>query len=66
MVSETGMPSIASGLLMVMVCGGGILPLIQGAVADATSYLMSYLVVIAGVVYILWFALFGSKIKKAK
>ncbi len=58
--------AIASGLFMVMVCGGGILPLIQGAVADATSYLMSYIVVIAGVVYILWFALFGSKIKKAK
>ena len=57
--------SIASGLFMVMVCGGGILPLIQGAVADATSsYLLSYLVVIAGVLYILWFALFGSKIKK--
>ena len=57
--------SIASGLFMVMVCGGGILPLLQGVVADATSsYLLSYLVVIAGVVYILWFALFGSKVKK--
>ena len=56
--------SIASGLFMVMVCGGGILPLIQGAVADATNYLMSYIVVIAGVAYILWYALFGSKVKK--
>ena len=56
--------SIASGLFMVMVCGGGILPLIQGAVADATNYLMSYIVVIIGVAYILWYALFGSKVKK--
>lgn len=57
--------SIASGLFMVMVCGGGILPLIQGAVADASNYLMSYIVVIIGVAYILWYALLGSKVKKA-
>ncbi len=56
--------SIASGLFMVMVCGGGILPLIQGAVADATNYLMSYIVVIIGVAYILWYALLESKVKK--
>ena len=56
--------SIASGLFMVMVCGGGILPLIQGAVADASNYLMSYIVIIIGVAYILWYALFGSKVKK--
>ena len=58
--------AIASGLFMVMVCGGGILPLIQGAVADATSYLWSYIVVILGVAYILWFAVLGSRVKKAK
>ena len=27
----------ASGIFMVLVCGGGILPLIQGFVADSTS-----------------------------
>ena len=58
--------AIASGLFMVMVCGGGILPLIQGAVADATTYLWSYIVVILGVSYILWFAVLGSRVKKAK
>ena len=58
--------SIASGIFMVMVMGGGILPLIQGAVADAAdSYLLSYIVALAGVAYILFFALFGSKVKKA-
>lgn len=57
--------SIASGLFMVMVCGGGIVPLIQGAVADAAGYVQSYWVLIAALVYILWFALSGSKVKKA-
>lgn len=58
--------SIASGLFMVMVCGGGILPLIQGAVADSAGYLMSYIVVLIGVAYIVWYALFGSKVKASK
>jgi FHS family L-fucose permease-like MFS transporter len=58
--------SIASGLFMVMVCGGGILPLIQGAVADATTYLTSYIVVIVAVLYILWFGVSGSKVKAKK
>ena len=56
--------SIASGLFMVMVCGGGILPLIQGAVADAAGYINSYWVLVVALVYMLWFALFGSKMTK--
>ena len=56
--------SIASGLFMVMVCGGGILPLVQGAVADAAGYINSYWVLVAALVYMLWFALVGSKPKK--
>ena len=56
--------SIASGLFMVMVCGGGILPLVQGAVADAAGYVNSYWVLIAALVYTLWFALYGSKTNK--
>ena len=55
--------SIASGLFMVMVCGGGILPLIQGAVADFAGYVQSYWVLVAALVYILWFAVSGSKTK---
>ena len=46
---------------MVMVCGGGILPLIQGGIADATSYLTSYWLVAACLAYILFYALAGSK-----
>lgn len=58
--------SIASGLFMVMVCGGGVLPVIQGAVADAFNYIDSYWVLIVALAYILWFALFGSKVSKAE
>ena len=57
--------SIASGLFMVMVCGGGILPLVQGAAADAFGFVNSYWVLVAALVYILWFALVGSKPRKA-
>lgn len=57
--------SIASGLFMVMVCGGGILPLLQGAVADFAGYIQSYWVLVAAFAYTLWYALLGSKVKKS-
>lgn len=53
--------SMGSGIFMVMVCGGGILPLIQGYVADVSNYLSSYWVIIAGLAYMLFYALVGSK-----
>ncbi len=53
--------SMGSGIFMMMVCGGGILPLIQGYVADISSYLSSYWVIIAGLAYMLYYALIGSK-----
>jgi len=54
--------AVASGIFMVMVCGGGILPLIQGAVADLSgSYLTSFFVVVAGFAYLLFYALVGSR-----
>ena len=51
----------ASGIFMVMVCGGGVLPLIQGAIADATSYIASYWLIVAGMAFMLFYALVGSK-----
>lgn len=56
--------AVASGLFMMMVCGGGILPLIQGAVADATSYLTSYWVLFIATAYLLYYALIGSRVKR--
>ena len=51
----------ASGIFMMMVCGGGILPLIQGVVADSAGFQISYFVVFAGLAYLLFYALVGSK-----
>ncbi len=54
--------SMASGIFMIMVCGGGILPLLQGGVADVTnSYIASYWVIIIALAYLLFYALVGSK-----
>ncbi len=51
----------ASGIFMVMVCGGGILPALQGWVADFAGYMPSYWVIVAGLAYLLFYALVGSK-----
>ncbi len=56
--------ALASGLFMMMVVGGGVLPLVQNAIADAAGYMVSYWVPVAGLAYICWFAVMGSKIKK--
>ncbi|MDH6354260.1 FHS family L-fucose permease-like MFS transporter [Dysgonomonas sp. PH5-45] len=53
--------SAASGIFMMMVCGGGILPLLQNFIADNTSYMTSYWVIFVGLAYILYYALIGSK-----
>ena len=54
----------ASGIFMMMVCGGGVLPLIQGWIADNFGFINSYFVVFAGIIYMLIYAIAGSKIKK--
>ncbi|WP_276516942.1 MFS transporter [Ornithobacterium rhinotracheale] len=51
----------ASGFFMVMVCGGGIIPLIQGAVADSSGYIESYWVIVVCLAFLLYYALIGSK-----
>ena len=51
-----------AGIFMAMVCGGGILPFVQNAVVDWTgSYLTSYWVIVAGLAFLLYYALVGSK-----
>lgn len=52
----------ASGIFMALVCGGGILPLLQNYVVDLTNnYLVSYWVIVAGLAFLLFYALIGSK-----
>ena len=52
-----------AGIFMAMVCGGGILPFVQNLVVDVTDggYLTSYWVIAAGLAYMLFYALVGSK-----
>jgi MFS transporter, FHS family, L-fucose permease len=54
----------ASGIFMVLVAGGGILPAIQGWVADIANFDMSYWVVVAGLGYLLFYGVLGSKVNK--
>lgn len=51
----------ASGIFMMMVVGGGVMPLIQNAIANGAGYMASYWLVVAMLVYILFYALKGSK-----
>ena len=51
----------ASGIFMTMVVGGGIMPLIQQAIARGTDNITSYWLVIAMLAYILLYSLFGCK-----
>ncbi len=51
----------ASGIFMMMVVGGGIVPLVQSAVAGQFGEMISYIVPLVGVIYILYYALLGSK-----
>ncbi|MDD2243071.1 MAG: MFS transporter [Dysgonamonadaceae bacterium] len=52
---------MASGIFMVMVCGGGLLPLLQGALADSLGFLNSYWLIVVGFAALLLYAVVGSK-----
>lgn len=55
----------ASGIFMALVCGGGILPLLQNAIVDYThqgmGYLTSYWVIVVSLIFLLYYAIAGSK-----
>lgn len=51
----------ASGLFMVLVCGGGILPVLQGWIADIAGFMNSYWVIVAALAYLLFYGLVGCK-----
>lgn len=55
--------SIASGVFMIGVFGGAVLPLLQGVIADATGlWRMSWLIVLFGELFMLFYARIGSKV----
>jgi FHS family L-fucose permease-like MFS transporter len=51
----------ASGIFMMMVVGGGILPLIQSWLSDAVGYMNSYWLIVAALAYMLYYGLVGCK-----
>ena len=57
--------AVASGIFMTMVFGCAVMVFLQAQVAEATgSYLTSYFIPLACVVYILFYALVGSRVAK--
>ena len=52
---------MASGIFMTMDVGGGVLPALQGWIADMTDYATSYWLIFGCLLYILYYALAGSR-----
>ncbi|MDR1258452.1 MAG: MFS transporter [Tannerellaceae bacterium] len=59
--------SVASGVFMIGVVGGAVLPLLQGVLADAlASWRWSWFIVVFGELFMLYYALAGSRIRQAE
>ena len=51
----------ASGIFMMMVVGGGVLPVVQNFFADVMGYMPSYFIYLLAVAYMFYYALIGCK-----
>ena len=51
----------ASGIFMMMVVGGGVLPVVQNFFADIMGYMPSYFIYLIGMAYMFYYALLGCK-----
>ncbi len=51
----------ASGIFMMMVVGGGVLPVVQNFFADIMGYMPSYFVYLLAMAYMFYYALIGCK-----
>ena len=51
----------ASGIFMMMVVGGGVMPLLQNYIAGIAGYMNSYWLIVAMLCWILFYGLIGSK-----
>jgi len=56
--------SKASGIFMIGVLGGSVIPLLQGGLADAFGWRWTWILIVICEAYILYYALAGSKIKQ--
>jgi FHS family L-fucose permease-like MFS transporter len=58
--------SVASGVFMIGVVGGAILPLLQGIIADAAhGWRWSWIMVVFGELFMLYYALIGSRVRQS-
>ena len=57
---------MGSSILVMGVVGGAILPLIFGFIAETTTHQTGYWIALPSYLFILYFALYGYKIRKAK
>jgi FHS family L-fucose permease-like MFS transporter len=51
----------ASGIFMMMVVGGGVLPVVQNFFADIMGYMPSYFIYLLAMAYMFYYALLGCK-----
>ena len=56
--------SLASGLINTMCVGGGVLLIVLGAISDKWGFVSSFWLIILCFVYLVWYALRGSKLNK--
>ncbi|MEG2480154.1 MAG: MFS transporter, partial [Mucinivorans sp.] len=59
--------SAGSGALMIGVLGGGVMPLLQAILADSWGgdWTATWVIVIVGELYLLYYALLGSRVRKS-
>lgn len=55
--------STASGIINTLICGGAIVPLVMGKIADLSGYSIAFIVPALCYLYIFFFAVKGSKIR---
>jgi FHS family L-fucose permease-like MFS transporter len=58
---DKGELSMASGLINSLIVGGAVIPVLMGIIADATQVRFAFIVPIICYIYIIFFALVGSK-----
>jgi len=62
---DPGELSTASGIINTLICGGAIIPLIMGKVADVSGYSWAFIVPAVCYLYIFFYAVKGSKLRSA-
>jgi len=60
---DQGELSTASGIINTLICGGAVIPLIMGKIADVSGYSWAFIVPAICYMYIFFFAVKGSKLR---